>query len=98
MKNFFRQNKTNIIDDNLFHHDLYNNYLAWIHQQKEKKFKKPIFYYEKQMFAYNNKCFQNNLNLNIENENDCFIIEYSFEKITGGDQNAAEKFKSFTTN
>ena len=36
--------------------------------------------------------------MNIENKNDCFVIQYLFEQITNGNQNAAEKFKLFTTN
>ena len=36
--------------------------------------------------------------MNIENKNNCFVIQCSSEQITGGDQNAAEKFKSLTTN
>ena len=36
--------------------------------------------------------------MNIENKNDCFVIQCSFEQITNENQNAAEKFKLFTTN
>ena len=56
------------------------------------------------MFGYDNKClgiitkFLNDFNLNIKNRNDCFIIQCSSEQITDENQNAAEKFKSFTKN
>ena len=36
--------------------------------------------------------------MNIENKNDYFIIQCSFEQITNKNQNATQKFKSFTTN
>ena len=39
------------------------------------------------MFAYDNKCFENDCGLNIENKNDCFIIQCSFEQITDENQN-----------
>ena len=50
------------------------------------------------MFVYDNKCFLNNFNSNIENKNDCFVIQCSFEQITNGNQNVTERFKLFTTN
>ena len=62
------------------------------------KIQKQIFHHTKQMFAYDNKCFYNDFDFNIENKNDCFIIQYSFEQITGESQNATERFKSLTTN
>ena len=48
------------------------------------------------MFAYDNKCFSNNSESNIENKNDCFVIQCSSEQITDKNQNATEKFKLFT--
>ena len=36
--------------------------------------------------------------MNIENKNDCFIIQYLFKQITNENQNAIEKFKLFITN
>ena len=50
------------------------------------------------MFAYDNKCFENNFNSKIKNKNDRFVIQYLFKQITNKNQNATEKFKLFTTN
>ena len=36
--------------------------------------------------------------MNIENKNDCFVIQCSSEQITNGGQNAAERLRSLTTN
>ena len=47
---------------------------------------------------YDNKCFKNNFNSNIENKNNCFIIQCLFEQITNGNQNVTEKLELFTTN
>ena len=96
MKNFFRQNETNIFNDDSFSHDLCDNYLTWIHQQIEWKSKWQISHHIKQMFAHNNQYFQNNFNSNIENKKDCFIIQHLFKQITNGSQNVTEKFKSLT--
>ena len=98
MKNVFCENETNIFDNDSFNHDLYNDNLTWIHSQTEWKFKRQIFCHTKQMFVHSDWHFQNNIDLNIENENNDFVIQRSFQQITDEDQNAFEKFESFTAN